>query len=314
MAEDPATTALTVLALARADDFEGIQELFAIGLRSMVSADALRAAWLAELAELGSITSVGDPLSEPAGNGTVVKLPVGFERGERTIVVVVGGDGMLASLQVAPAEAGAPVAAWEPPSYAHPDAFSEHDVLDGTGTLSVPHGAGPWPAVVMLPGSGPNDRDGTLGPNKPLKDIAWGLAGQGIAVLRFDKVTYGRRAERARHPEFTMVDEYVPDAIAAIRLLGDGGVPAAAEQAPREEAVHEAQAGQHVPGPQAPDLQAAGEHQPGQHQLNEHAGGQATNDGQPAQQQPAQQQPGQQQLNEHTGGQATDDHQPGLNP
>ena len=57
------------------------------------------------------------------------------------------------------------------------------------GTLSLPRQRGPRPAVVLLGGSGPVDRDETIGRNKRLKDIAWGLASAGVAVLRFDKVT-----------------------------------------------------------------------------------------------------------------------------
>ena len=41
------------------------------------------------------------------------------------------------------------------------------------GTLTLPKKRGP--GVVLLCGAGPFDRDGTSGPNKPLKDLAWGL-------------------------------------------------------------------------------------------------------------------------------------------
>lgn len=57
------------------------------------------------------------------------------------------------------------------------------------GTLLTPEGAGPFPALLLLPGSGPTDRDG----NQPslqtnvLKDIAVRLAKEGVASLRFDK-------------------------------------------------------------------------------------------------------------------------------
>ena len=61
--------------------------------------------------------------------------------------------------------------------------------VGAAGTLSMPAGDGPFPAVVLVHGSGPNDRDETIGPNKPFKDLAWGLASQGIAVLRYDKRT-----------------------------------------------------------------------------------------------------------------------------
>jgi hypothetical protein len=71
---------------------------------------------------------------------------------------------------------------------------------------------------VLLAGGGPFDRDESTGPNKPLKDLAWGLASRGVAVARFDKITHVYPAT-ATEPGFTMVEEYLPHAIAAVRLL-----------------------------------------------------------------------------------------------
>jgi len=86
--------------------------------------------------------------------------------------------------------------AWDPPAYADRSAFEERTVtLDVTdscdlgGTLSMPTGGGPVPGVVIVHGSGPVDRDRTLGPNRPYKELAWGLASRGVAVLRYDKRT-----------------------------------------------------------------------------------------------------------------------------
>lgn len=65
--------------------------------------------------------------------------------------------------------------------------------LDGNpypAVLCLPKGPSPAPIVVMLAGSGPNDRDETIGPNKPFRDLARGLAERGVATLRFDKRTY----------------------------------------------------------------------------------------------------------------------------
>jgi uncharacterized protein len=73
--------------------------------------------------------------------------------------------------------------------------------------------------VVLLSGSGPHDQDETIGRNKPFKDLAWGLASAGVAVLRFEKVSYAHAAIIAADPDFTLTDEYVPHAAAAIRLL-----------------------------------------------------------------------------------------------
>jgi hypothetical protein len=86
------------------------------------------------------------------------------------------------------------------------------------GTLTLPAGKGPFPAVVLVSGSGPNDQNETDGPNHPLLDIALGLAARGIASLRYDKRTLDYPT--SINPEtFTLTEEYVPDALAAIRLL-----------------------------------------------------------------------------------------------
>ncbi|MFD6295819.1 alpha/beta hydrolase family protein [Streptomyces sp. NPDC060235] len=114
--------------------------------------------------------------------------------------------------------------AWTPPPYAEPGRFSEHEVTIGTGplsvpgTVSVPRGQAPGPGVVLLAGGGPFDRDETSGPNKPLKDLAWGLASRGTTVLRFDKVTYAYR-DMAAASDLTMTQEYVPYAVDAVDLL-----------------------------------------------------------------------------------------------
>ena len=71
--------------------------------------------------------------------------------------------------------------------------------------------------MVLLGGGGAFDRDGTSGPNKPLKDLAWGLAARGVAVLRFDKATFAHPDRLP--PDLTMADEYLPPALAAVRLL-----------------------------------------------------------------------------------------------
>ncbi|MGH7290961.1 MAG: alpha/beta hydrolase family protein, partial [Myxococcota bacterium] len=110
--------------------------------------------------------------------------------------MAIDNAGSLGSLQFAPPEAAEPVQPWQPPPYVDPASFTDDEVtvdceaLATPGTLSLPKSPRPLPAVVLLAGSGPADRDATMGRNKIFKDIAWGLASRGIAVLRFDKVTY----------------------------------------------------------------------------------------------------------------------------
>ena len=84
---------------------------------------------------------------------------------------------------------------YEAPNYVNAQNFSEMNLTIGASpwglpaSLSIPNGTEPLSCVILVHGSGPNDRDETIGPNKPFKDIAWGLASKGIAVLRYDKRT-----------------------------------------------------------------------------------------------------------------------------
>lgn len=59
------------------------------------------------------------------------------------------------------------------------------------GTLTTPKGDGPFPAVVLVSGSGPQDRDESIMGHKPFRVIADYLTNRGIAVLRYDDRGYG---------------------------------------------------------------------------------------------------------------------------
>lgn len=89
------------------------------------------------------------------------------------------------------------------------------------GTLVSPVGAGPWPAVLLLAGSGPTDRDWTNpmlpGTNGSARLLAEALARRGVVVLRFDKAGSG---ENPGPPlaEWTL-DTYRDEAHAALSLL-----------------------------------------------------------------------------------------------
>lgn len=87
------------------------------------------------------------------------------------------------------------------------------------GTLTLPQGDGPFPAVILVHGSGPQDRDETIGPNKPFRDLAWGLAGHGIAVLRYDKRTYVYQKQMAEEKNLTIYDETINDVVSAMNVL-----------------------------------------------------------------------------------------------
>jgi uncharacterized protein len=217
----------TVVAnLIRDGRFAELEELFAPRLSAVVSADTVRSGWATALAGTGPVTAIGRPVTRPSTEDGLVRVivPVTCERGGLAVHLTVDDAGLLHGLRLAPPE----TESWVPPRYAAGRRFAEHGVTVGSGPLAVPgtvtlpraraRARGRGPGVVLLSGGGPFDRDATHGVNKPLKDLAWGLASRGIAVLRFDKVTFTRAAV-TDDPGFTMTDEYVPHAVAAVRLL-----------------------------------------------------------------------------------------------
>lgn len=114
-----------------------------------------------------------------------------------------------------------------PPAVVEETGFSfTSDTLTLAGTLTVPRGrSAPVPVAVIIAGSGPTDRDGNshLGPglvyrNNSLSQLAWRLAEQGIASLRYDK-----RVLPATRGQVDMMvetfDNFAGDAAAAARSL-----------------------------------------------------------------------------------------------
>jgi dienelactone hydrolase len=163
---------------------------------------------------------------EELGPYSIALVTCEFEKVTMDARVVFDRNKKIAGFQFIPS---LPPAKYEPPKYSNPDFFEEKEIVVGSGdwqlpgSLTIPKGEGPFPALVLVHGSGPNDRDETIGPNKPFKDIAWGLASHNIAVLRYEKRTrvYGPKivVDKTIAASFTVKEESVDDAVDAVRLL-----------------------------------------------------------------------------------------------
>jgi hypothetical protein len=84
------------------------------------------------------------------------------------------------------------------------------------GTLTCPRGDGPFPAVVLISGSGPQDRDETLMGHKPFWVLADYLTRQGIAVLRYDDRGIGKSTGKF---ETATSKDFADDAAGAVAFL-----------------------------------------------------------------------------------------------
>lgn len=141
---------------------------------------------------------------------------------EMKMAFTIGTDD-LKGLFFAPADTAKPDPA--PPPYADPSRYHEATIdVTATGrsplpaTITLPNVSAPAPGVVLVHGSGPQDRDETVEANKPFRDLALGLATRGIVVLRYEKRTYGANVASLK-AELTIDDETTDDAVAAAQLL-----------------------------------------------------------------------------------------------
>jgi pimeloyl-ACP methyl ester carboxylesterase len=73
------------------------------------------------------------------------------------------------------------------------------------------------PAVVLIGGGGPLDRDESDGPIRPFRDLGDGLASRGIVTIRFDKRAFAR--PQTLEPRFTLDDDLINDGLSAVAVL-----------------------------------------------------------------------------------------------
>jgi dienelactone hydrolase len=183
----------------------------------LMPADKLAEVWKTLLGQVGALRHIDSSTTEEDRGYHRVLVPCEFERGKLIAKVVFDGRGRLAGLFFAPWQAPSP---WSQPPYARTEAFTERTIKVGPaalpGTLTFPRGADRHPVIVLVHGSGPHDQDETIGPNKTFKDLAWGLASRGVAVVRYEKRTH--KAPESFRSQYTVSEEVTEDAVAAVAL------------------------------------------------------------------------------------------------
>jgi dienelactone hydrolase len=209
----------------QAGQFTNAVAHFDKAMKAVLPAEKLAATWQAVNQQAGVFQRRHGARPEALGLYRIVLVTCEFARDWLDAKVVFNPAGEVAGLFFLPARK--PDA--QIPRYAKTNRFSEVEARFGApgwelpGTLTLPKGEGQFPAVILVHGSGPNDRDETIGPNKPFRDLAWGLASRGIAVLRYDKRTkvHAQKfvAEAGRLKPITVREETMEDAGFALAWL-----------------------------------------------------------------------------------------------
>ncbi|MFC6731077.1 alpha/beta fold hydrolase [Haladaptatus sp. DYSN1] len=173
--------------------------------------EALSEYWWGLYGQHGEFEGIG---AVTVGDG-VAEVELCFANGSETATVEFEGDEVTA-FSFSPA--------YEVPEYVDREAFAEHDVIidagdiDLGGILAVPEGDRSFPGVLLVHGHGLHDPDGTVGASKILKDVAWGLASEGIATLRYEKRLFDHEVADENYTLDTVVTD---DAVAALSRLAE---------------------------------------------------------------------------------------------
>lgn len=219
---DAVAIATRLLDHMQAGEYEAASADFSPQMKDALGVDKL-AAVQAQLAAAGAETGRDAPVVSEQSGMTVVVIRIHREHADIDATIAVDGEGKVAGLHYAPAAAPAAAA----PAVDADAVYVESDFTVGSGeralpgTLAMPKDASadaPVPAVVLVHGSGPHDRDESIGPNRPFLDIARGLAAQGIAVLRYDKRSKARPQDYA-DGSVTIDSETTNDAVFAVAAL-----------------------------------------------------------------------------------------------
>ena len=200
-----------------ANQGDSIHALLTEELQEKLSPEVFKDMFKQSEKQFGQLQSKGEWQKESAQGITLYHSDLKFERYSLRFLLSFDADGKMNTIRLMPV----PAASTARPVVYNKEKMLERDVTVGAdgfklpGTLTLPVGKRKVPVVIFVHGSGPQDRDETVGPNKPFRDLAWGLAERGIATLRYEKRTKAYGA--ACVPEGREIDydtESVDDAVA----------------------------------------------------------------------------------------------------
>ncbi len=216
-------SAIEFVHLMAADKYSAATVKFDSTVRDLLSAEKLKSIWKGLNAQFGTFKGHSNIKEDIHQDYIIILVTCQFEKQKLDTKIVFNQDGQIAGLFFVPTQSDDD---YDSAKYVKKGSFRSEEVVFGSdpwklpGTLLLPRRSEQPPVVLLVHGSGAHDRDETIGPNKPFRDIAEGLVSSGIAVLRYEK----RTKEHADLIEtminsMTVNEETVFDALQAVEFL-----------------------------------------------------------------------------------------------
>ena len=211
-------TARAVFEMIQNGDFSSVYALFDPNMRKAMSEDDLRKTFSELETAIGRATDWGEEQSALVPPYRITILPVNYEKADIDLQIT-WQDHQIAGLFYNIQQKAEAIQEELPEGIV--EEIIQVGELNLKGLLTLPAKASdPLPAVVLVHGSGPSDRDETVRGTKLFRDLAHSLAQQGIASARYDKRTYADfEISQEEEKNFTVKEETIDDAVAAALLL-----------------------------------------------------------------------------------------------
>lgn len=203
-----------------ADEPDSLVSCLPEDVQALVPAEALKGQYTALEQEYGQLKGREAWASQEIKGLPCLVSVMHFEKIDLAAIVPFNGDRPMV-LQIVPYSMIAPDEEKRPDGVIETTDTLRSDGVNLPMTICMPLFSRHAPVVVLVHGSGPQDRDETiLNVNRPFRDIAWGLAKRGIATVRYDKRTLVKRT----YGQPTLDEETVNDALAAVKYVRDKGL------------------------------------------------------------------------------------------
>ncbi|MFE8701773.1 serine aminopeptidase domain-containing protein [Cytobacillus sp. FJAT-54145] len=206
---------------ALSQDFDGLLTISSENLKAAVTKEDLATLFAPTIAMKDEFKSPQANETKTNTVHTIVSHTYQTSRGPLNVVVYFNKQGKVDDFNITQPT---PTLPYQSPSYDHPETYNENAITIGEGafatpgTLTMPKGEGPFPVIVLVHGSGPNDQDSTIYGLKPFRDIAVGLAKEGIATIRYEKRTREHPIKATINKKFSIYEETVEDALLAVEF------------------------------------------------------------------------------------------------
>ncbi|OYU96987.1 MAG: hypothetical protein CFE21_01475 [Bacteroidetes bacterium B1(2017)] len=198
--------------LLRHGKFETIYNRMDPLMKRMMDEEKLMGFWDVLEMSNGQIISVAEPSITSKDKLIISITPIEYERKKIGLKVVFNAKGEICGLFVA-----APNPQYQHPDYINPYSFYEYKKTLArpnfplSGILTVPKKGIPFPLVIIVGDAGNTDKDLSIGSSKMYKDLAWGLADNGVAVFRYDRRRFSYPKEMAAQKNASLKEEYLND-------------------------------------------------------------------------------------------------------